>query len=143
MTLDQKKCESTTIFSLAKIGRIGLLAGSILAFGFAQHAARADNVKILDATAEVQANGLYAFSVTLEHADEGWTHYADRWEIIGENNAVLGVRTLYHPHENNVPFTRSLANVKVPIGTLQVSVRANCSVDGLTPYERVIELPPR
>ncbi|MBT3557414.1 MAG: hypothetical protein HOC63_16690 [Rhodospirillales bacterium] len=106
-------------------------------------AATADDVMILDATTEVQTNGLYAFSVTLQHADEGWSHYADRWEVIGENGTVLGERILFHPHENNVPFTRSLASVNIPIGTLNVTIRANCSVDGVTAIEYPVALPPR
>jgi hypothetical protein len=117
---------------------------AVILLGMASgNTALADNVKILDATTEVQANGLYAFSVTLQHPDEGWSHYADRWEVVGSDGKVLGERILFHPHESNVPFTRSLANVKIPLGTLNVAIRANCSVDGLTPYTREVELPPR
>ena len=104
---------------------------------------RADMAQVIDAKVEVQVNGLYAFSVTLQHPDEGWSHYADEWRVIGENGNVLGVRTLFHPHENNVPFTRSLANVKVPIGTQRVTIQAHCSVDGSNPVGLVLELPPR
>ena len=143
MNKNDKSGESTLGLRTTGLAVCRLIICVFLLSASTLHAARADNVKILDATAEVQANGLYAFSVTLQHGDEGWAHYADRWEVIGDNNAVLGVRTLFHPHENNVPFTRSLANVKVPIGTLAVTIRANCSVDGLTPYERTVELPPR
>jgi len=105
--------------------------------------ARADGPKVLDAQVEVQANGLYAFSVTIIHNEGGWGHYVDRWEIVGPDGAVLGTRTLYHPHEANVAFTRSLANVQTPIGVREVTIRANCSVDGYGDSELVVELPPR
>lgn len=106
-------------------------------------AALADPPKVLDATVEVQANGLYAFSVTIVHAEGGWSHYVDRWEIIDSTGKVLGVRTVYRPHEKNVPFTRSLANVAIPIGVREVTIRANCSVDGYGDSELVVALPPR
>ncbi|MBT4889103.1 MAG: hypothetical protein HON65_06080 [Rhodospirillales bacterium] len=98
---------------------------------------------MLDAKAEVQANSLYAFSVTMKHPDAGWTHYADGWDILGLDGSVLGTRTLYHPHGDNEAFTRSLANVKIPIGMSTVTIRANCSVDGPATELYSLQLPPR
>ena len=106
-------------------------------------AVSADSPTVVDATVEVQANGLYAFSVTIVHAEDGWSHYVDRWEILDSTGKTLGVRTLYHPHEKDVPFTRSLANVATPIGVREVTIRANCSIDGYGDSELVVELPPR
>ena len=54
------------------------------------------------------------FSVTLEHADEGWSHYADQWEVLSLDGNLLGKRVLHHPHENEQPFTRSLSGVAIP-----------------------------
>ncbi len=106
-------------------------------------ASSADEPQVLDAKVEVQANGLYAFSVTVVHADEGWSHYVDKWEVLDGTGKVLAVRTLYHPHENNVPFTRSLTNVSTPIGAKKVTIRANCNVDGYGSVELEVDLPPR
>ena len=121
------------------------LAGIVALYAFAGHVAdaKADAPTVLDATVEVQANGLYAFSVTVVHAEDGWSHYVDRWVVVDETGKELAVRTLYHPHETNVPFTRSLANVSAPIGTRNVTIRANCSVDGYGESELLVELPPR
>ncbi len=119
----------------------GLVFG-ILVTGHGR-AALADPPKVLDATVEVQANGLYAFSATIVHAEDGWSHYVDRWEILDDTGKVLGVRTLYQPHEKDIPFTRSLANVATPIGVRKVTIRANCSVDGYGDSELIVELPPR
>lgn len=118
------------------------ITGFLIGFLFSV-SALADPPKVLDATVEVQANGLYAFSVTVVHAEDGWSHYVDRWEVLDSAGEVLGVRTLYHPHEKDVPFTRSLANVKTPIGEREVTIRANCSVDGYGDSELVVMLPPR
>ncbi len=109
----------------------------------APNSASADEPQVLDVKAEAQPNGLYALSVTITHPDDGWSHYVDRWEVLDQAGNTLGVRTLFHPHEKNIPFTRSLANVTVPIGTVKVTVRANCSVDGYGSSELTIDLPPR
>ncbi|MBN4080645.1 hypothetical protein JYT31_03170 [Beggiatoa alba] len=60
-------------------------------------------------------NGGYSwtFHVTLKHDDSGWEHYADAWRIVDEDGKVLGKRVLYHPHEYEQPFTRSLPGVKL------------------------------
>lgn len=70
------------------------------------------------------------FSVTVKHADSGWEHYADRWEILTPDGRLLAVRTLYHPHVDEQPFTRSLSPVKIPAGLDRVLVRAHDKVHG-------------
>jgi hypothetical protein len=58
---------------------------------------------------EVKSSGklTYNFNVTVSHADQGWDHYADRWEIIAPDGEILATRVLAHPHTNEQPFTRS------------------------------------
>jgi hypothetical protein len=91
----------------------------------AAHAGEADVMKV-----EVVrlGDGTYRFDVTLSHHDDGWDHYADKWDVVGQDNTVLETRTLYHPHVNEQPFTRSLSGVKVPAGTDEVTIRAHDSV---------------
>ena len=72
----------------------------------------------------------WRFDVTVTHPDTGWDHYADGWRIEDADGTVLGLRVLAHPHVNEQPFTRSLSNVMIPQGTIEVFVRARCSVDG-------------
>lgn len=55
----------------------------------------------------------WTFHVTLQHDDSGWDHYADGWRIVSDEGVELGKRVLYHPHEHEQPFTRSLSNVKL------------------------------
>ncbi|MDF1524970.1 MAG: hypothetical protein RRA15_07045 [bacterium] len=73
-------------------------------------------------------DGTWSFSVTVRHDDEGWDHYADRWEVLGPDGEVLGTRVLMHPHVGEQPFTRSLRGVKIPKGVSKVVVRARDSV---------------
>lgn len=90
----------------------------------------AGEVDILDATITSQGNGLYRISVTLEHADEGWDHYANAWDVVAPDGKVLATRVLAHPHVNEQPFTRSLGNIKIPEGIESVTIRGRDSVHG-------------
>jgi len=71
----------------------------------------------------------WTFHVTLKHADSGWNHYADAWRIVTEDGTVLGKRVLFHPHENEQPFTRSLSDVKLG-GNAIIYVEAHDKVHG-------------
>lgn len=70
----------------------------------------------------------YRFDVTVQHNDQGWDHYADRWEVLAPDSSVLATRVLAHPHTNEQPFTRSLLRVKIPANIHQVTIRAHDSV---------------
>ena len=72
----------------------------------------------------------YRFDVTVEHADEGWDHYADRWDALDDAGAVLASRKLLHPHVDEQPFTRSLSGVSLPQGITHITIRAHDSVHG-------------
>ena len=52
--------------------------------------------------------------VTLKHEDEGWKHYADGWRIIDATGNEIVKRTLFHPHVNEQPFTRSESGFYIP-----------------------------
>ena len=101
-----------------------LLTLFIVTFSSA-HAGEADVVNV-----EVRKRGsnLYDFSVTVQHQDSGWDHYANRWEVLDEKGGIIGTRTLHHPHVKEQPFTRVLSGVVIPIGVKTVTIRAHDSV---------------
>lgn len=72
-----------------------------------------------------QQTGTWRADVTLNHADTGWKHYADAWRLVDEKGSVIGKRTLYHPHVNEQPFTRSLYDFQIPINTKMIFVEAH------------------
>ena len=98
-----------------------------LALAATATAGEADVVAV-DAICDDQ--GVCRFDVTVAHSDEGWSHYANRWEILTPSGEVLATRVLAHPHEQEQPFTRSLLGVELPPGTTLVIVRAHDSVHG-------------
>lgn len=67
---------------------------------------------------------------TLRHDDRGWNHYADAWRVVTADGHVLGTRTLYHPHVDEQPFTRSLRDVVIPPATTVVVIEAHDKVHG-------------
>ncbi|MEO0435935.1 MAG: hypothetical protein AAF098_03405 [Pseudomonadota bacterium] len=81
------------------------------------------------------------FSVTVRHDDEGWDHYADRWDVLTLDEVVLGTRVLAHPHEKEQPFTRSLRKVRIPQEVKAVIIRARDSVHGFGGLEVHVAIP--
>jgi hypothetical protein len=90
---------------------------------------------------KVECPGSCTFSVTLEHNDEGWHHYADRWDVLTLDGRLLKSRVLHHPHENEQPFTRSLSGVMIPDGASQVKIRAHDTKHGNSKQEVIVDLP--
>ena len=103
--------------------------------------AQAGETDVVDATATKTGKGVYSFSVTLKHADTGWKHYADKWDVLTTDGKLLGTRILYHPHVEEQPFTRSLSDVKIPAGTTEVVLRGHDNVHKYGGVEKTIKLP--
>ncbi|MEP4380776.1 MAG: hypothetical protein ABJ215_11105 [Alphaproteobacteria bacterium] len=121
-----------------KSGIAAILVGAILGLAAFSDAAMAGEA---DVTAvAVRSGSTYSFNVTVRHADEGWDHYANRWEVVRMDGAVIATRELAHPHVNEQPFTRSLSGVRIPAGTKEVRLRANDKVHGLGGVELIVDL---
>lgn len=101
----------------------------------------AGEADVLEVDVKKNKRGSFGFSVTISHADSGWDHYADKWDIVGENDVVYGTRVLHHPHVNEQPFTRSLSGVKIPDGVKSVFIRAHDSVHEYGGKIVTVELP--
>ena len=102
--------------------------------------AAAGEADVVDVRASRSGDGTWRFDVTVRHADTGWDHYADAFEVVAPDGSVLGTRTLLHPHVDEQPFTRSLAGVAIPDGMTEVTVRAHDSVDGYGGAEMTVTL---
>lgn len=121
------------IFSLFIYAVVGcLVAGNHLL---------ADDAMIVDAKIQ-HSDGKHQFQihVTLKHADSGWDHYANRWDVLDENGNLLGSRTLHHPHVNEQPFTRSLT-LTIPPDVKRVTIVASDSVHGDNKKTYELEVP--
>lgn len=114
------------------------LAAVALAWASVAVAGQAD---VESARLERAGDGSYTAIVTVSHADEGWNHYADAWQVLAPDGQVLGTRELVHPHVDEQPFTRSLRGLRVPEGLDEVRVRARDKVHGYGGREVTIEVP--
>jgi len=109
-----------------------LLSHSTIVF-----AGETDVVKV-----EVKKNNhSYDFSVTLFHKDTGWKHYANKWDVTGEDGVIFATRILYHPHVNEQPFTRRLSGVEIPDNVKQVIIRGHDLVHKYGGKLITVELP--
>lgn len=99
----------------------------------------AEEADVIAATASNIGGSTWRVESTVQHADTGWDHYANAFEVLGPDGALLEKRVLFHPHVNEQPFTRSVT-VIVPEGVTQVTVRAVDSVHGHGGAEMVLEL---
>ena len=103
--------------------------------------ALAGEADVLEVNVVPSTGNTFNFEVTVQHADEGWDHYADAFEILTVEGEVLAVRTLYHPHVNEQPFTRSLNNVVIPYSIGEVIIRARDSEHAYGGEEIRVEIP--
>lgn len=122
-----------------KFNRTDTLAAGLLALIFL-NTATADNAKILAADFHSVGNNQWSVSVTLQHTDTGWDHYADNWRVVDSEGNILGDRVLYHPHVDEQPFTRGLGGVKVPEGITTVYIEAHDKVHGWSPTRLKVDL---
>ena len=102
--------------------------------------ALADKADVLDATIKCDGDTCY-ISATVKHADTGWEHYADAWRVLTPAGKEIGKRVLYHPHENEQPFTRSVGGVKIPSGIDHVLIEAHDNVHGWGEKQFKLTLP--
>ena len=96
---------------------------------------------VIEGATTSASGGKWTFSVTLSHGDTGWDDYADGWRVVTADGKVLGTRVLFHPHEQEQPFTRSLSGVEVPDELGEVFIEARTLPDGWGPQRFSVKLP--
>jgi len=98
----------------------------------------AGEADVVAATATHLGGTSWEVEATIQHPDETTTHYANAFEVLGPDGAILGTRTLWHHHPAQ-PFSRSKI-LTIPEGIAQITVRAVDSVHGHGGAETVVEL---
>ncbi len=107
-----------------------IVCALLMANSFPLTAAFAGEADVVGGTITALGGGRFQINATVSHADTGWDHYADRWDVLTPDGTLLGARELAHPHVNEQPFTRSVT-LTIPEGITTITLRANDSVHGL------------
>lgn len=89
----------------------------------------AGEADVIAATATFQSGQMWTVEATVQHADTGWKHFANAFEVLGPDGAVLATRQLAHPHVHEQPFARSVT-ATIPEGVTEITVRAVDLVHG-------------
>jgi len=99
-----------------------------------------DFAQVTHVVASQRSDNSWCFDTSVRHNDQGWEHYADRWEVTDLQGNQLGYRTLSHPHDNEQPVTRSRCMIKIPIDVSKVIVRAKCNIHGFGGKHILVDL---
>lgn len=117
-----------------------------MSFGNVYASGNADVIKV---DVRQTAPETWHFRVTIRHPDSGWEKYADGWDVVLPDGTVVKpapnedfTRTLWHPHVNEQPFTRSQGGIKIPESVQSVTVRAHVKPDGFGGKEMQVEVNP-
>lgn len=116
-----------------------LLACFILVFGFSATGTTGE-ADIVGVKIFKTGRDKFRIDASVRHADTGWDHYSNKFEVLDTDGNVLGTRVLHHPHVNEQPFTRSLT-LEIPKSITQVVVRAGDSQHEFGGAETTIEVP--
>lgn len=110
---------------------------------FVTGVALADPPRVVAAGATSDGGGRWTISVTLEHPDTGWDHYASGWKVMAPDGRLLGLRELTHPHVEEQPFERALKGVAIPPDISEVLIVPRCTLDGWVAMPVILTLPAR
>ena len=91
--------------------------------------ALAGEADVIAAKASPMGGGQWRVDATVQHADTGWDHYANAFQVFAPDGTLLETRVLYHPHVEEQPFTRSVT-VSIPGDVSEITIRAVDSVHG-------------
>lgn len=103
--------------------------------------AAADSPQVVAASATQDGDGSWTISVSIQHPDTGWDHFANGWQVLTPDGTVIGYRALAHPHVDEQPFTRSLSGVQIPGDVRAVLIQPRCTMDGWAATPTTLVLP--
>jgi hypothetical protein len=79
---------------------------------------------VVSAKVSTRGGQAFDFDVTVSSPYDTPQRYADAIRVLGKDGKVYGERILLHDHADEQPFTRDLADVKIPPGVRTVVIQA-------------------
>lgn len=120
----------------------GVLCGALLAA--VVQAGEADVLAVevsCEPSPEDRPESICQFSVTVQHEDTGWEHYANRYDLLDVEGNLIAPRILRHPHVDEQPVRRGIRGLAIPHSVKRIKVRANDSVHSLGGAEVTVDVP--
>ena len=118
-----------------------ILAAAVLGTLAGIQAAAAGEPSVVSAVIERTGRDTYIVHASIRHADEGWSHYADKCDVLAPDGTVLSTRVLMHPHVDEQPFTRSQPEIVIAREITSVTVRAHDNIHGYGSKTVTIDVP--
>ena len=116
---------------------VAVALGTLIAI----QSALAGEPEVVSAVIERTGRDTYIVHASIRHADEGWNHYADKWDVLAPDGTVLSTRVLMHPHVDEQPFTRSQPEITIPREIGSITIRAHDNVHGYGSKTLTIDVP--
>ena len=130
---------SNPLYSSALSWFAALASCLILAFSLPA-ISTANEADIVDVKIFKTGRDKFRIDATVKHADTGWDHYSNKFEVLDTEGNLLVTRVLHHPHVDEQPFTRSLT-LEIARDIEEVVVRAGDSVHETGGAEITIAVP--
>ena len=116
MRIDTRRIQILTRQTIILMGAFLSIVVLTLATTASLSAGEADVVNV---TIHKMGRDKFTINATLSHADTGWDHYANRWEVLDSDGNILGTRVLHHPHVDDCllytsPSPRDLSTSRMP-----------------------------
>ncbi|EAR09338.1 hypothetical protein [Reinekea blandensis] len=84
---------------------------------------------VLDVEA-VEQDGRWSVTTTISSPYDSPERYADGFRVLTDTGVELEVRTLWHHHADEQPFTRSLVGLPIPDGVTSIYVQGRDKANG-------------
>ncbi len=99
---------------------------SVTGLAYAQPASSAEQKfpEVLAVSVKARGNNHFDFDVTISSSYDTPQRYADAFRVMGADGVVYGVRTLFHDHADEQPFTRDLYGVSIGAGVSHLIIQA-------------------
>ena len=98
---------------------------------------------VVDVKVHAMGGDSFNFDVTVSSPYDSPQRYADAFRIMSDDGVTFGVRTLFHDHASEQPFTRDLYGIHIPAGIQTVTVQARDKKHGYGGKTMRIALPRR
>jgi hypothetical protein len=98
---------------------------------------------VLAVSVKARGNNHFDFDATIASPYDTPQRYADAFRVMSTDGVVYGVRTLFHDHADEQPFTRDLYGISIAAGVSHLIIQARDRQNGYGGKTVTVTLPGR